>query len=123
MATNVISQPPSATMELSAIVKIHKYKGFHEQHHFILMAMEIHNIFERDMDHFIKECVHLFHNKQSKVHLSLSFCIKFFRQHVSIILQHVLTSILKRKVVLTGDVYFKPPFIIKFHNFHASKQD
>ncbi len=46
-------------MELNTIVKIHKYKGLHEGHHFIPMAMELHNAFERDMDHFIKECARL----------------------------------------------------------------
>ncbi len=56
MATNVISQPPSATMELSAIVKIHKYIGIHEGHHFIRMAMEVHGALECDMDRFIREC-------------------------------------------------------------------
>jgi hypothetical protein len=41
--------------------------------HFMLMAMEVHNIFKSDMDRFIRECVHLFHDRQSKGYLSLSF--------------------------------------------------
>jgi hypothetical protein len=85
------------------------------------MAMEIYNVIECDIDHFIKECAHLFHNKQSKVHLSLSFCIEIFKQHISIILQHVLTSIIKKKVVLVGDVCSKLPINVRFHNLHASK--
>jgi hypothetical protein len=43
-------------MELSAIAKIHKYKRLHEGHHFVPMAMEVHNAHGRDMDHFIKKC-------------------------------------------------------------------
>jgi hypothetical protein len=39
MVSNVISQSTHAIAKLSAIVKIHKYKG----HHFIPMAMEVHN--------------------------------------------------------------------------------
>jgi len=49
-------------VELSAIIKIHKYKGLHEGHHFILMAMEMHNTHGWDMDHFIKECACFFHD-------------------------------------------------------------
>jgi ribonucleotide reductase beta subunit family protein with ferritin-like domain len=33
MATNVISQPASAIAEFSAIVKIYKYRRFHDKHH------------------------------------------------------------------------------------------
>jgi hypothetical protein len=50
-------------VELNAIVNIHKYKGLHEGHHFISMAMEVHDAFECDMDHFIKERVRLFHDR------------------------------------------------------------
>jgi hypothetical protein len=63
MASNVISQLASATMEPNAIVKIHKYKGFHEGHHFIPMAMEVHGTPGRNMDCFIKECAHLLHDR------------------------------------------------------------
>ncbi len=38
--TNVISRPSSAIAKLSANIKIHKYKRFHEGHHFIPMAMD-----------------------------------------------------------------------------------
>jgi hypothetical protein len=31
--------------------------------HFILMAMEVHNAPKHDMDHFIKECARLFHDR------------------------------------------------------------
>jgi hypothetical protein len=50
-------------MEISVITKIRKYKKFHEGHHFIMMAMEVHDTPRCDMDHFIKECAYLFHNK------------------------------------------------------------
>ncbi len=42
MASSVISRLTSAVAELSTIVKIYKYKGLQEGHHFILMAMEVH---------------------------------------------------------------------------------
>jgi hypothetical protein len=63
MASNVINRPTSAVVKLSAIVKIHKYKKFHEGHHFTPMAMKVHGATGCDMDCFIKECVHLFHNR------------------------------------------------------------
>jgi hypothetical protein len=63
MATSVISQPTSAVMELNTIAKIRKYRGFHEGHHFIPMAMDVHDAPKHDMDHFIKECALLFHNR------------------------------------------------------------
>ncbi len=63
----------------NTITNIHKYRGFHEGHQFILMAMEVHNALGHDMDRFIKECVHLFHNRQSKGHLSLFFLHLIFQ--------------------------------------------
>ncbi len=50
----------------------------------------------------------------------MSFCIQFFRQHVSIVLQHVLTFVIKRKIVLEVDACFRPPIIIRSHDLHAS---
>jgi hypothetical protein len=58
---------------------------------------------KRDMDCFIKECARLFHNRRSKRYLSLSFCIQFFKQRVSITLQCALASIIERKIILVGD--------------------
>jgi hypothetical protein len=79
MVSNVISRSTSAIVKLSAIVKIHKYRRLHEKHHFTLMAVKMHNTLERDMDHFMKECACFFHDRRSRGHLSLSFCIQFFR--------------------------------------------
>jgi hypothetical protein len=50
VATNVINQLASATTKLSTTIKIRKYKGLHEKHHFIPMAMEVHDILKYDMD-------------------------------------------------------------------------
>jgi len=63
VALNVISQ----LAKFNAIAKIRKYRGLHEGHHFIPMAMEVHDTFERDMDHLIKERACLFHDRPSKV--------------------------------------------------------
>ncbi len=43
MASNVINRPINVVAKLNTIAKIRKYKGFHEGHHFIPMAMELHN--------------------------------------------------------------------------------
>jgi hypothetical protein len=64
-------------VELSAIVKVHKYKGFHEGHHFIFMAMEVHNTIEPNMDHFSKECARLFHNRRLGVIYLYLFAFNF----------------------------------------------
>jgi hypothetical protein len=120
MVMNVISQLVGATMELSSIAKIHKYKRFYEGHHFISMAMEVHDIIRCDMDHFIKEYIRLFHDRQSKDNLSLFFRIQFFKQCVNIVFQCALTSIIERKIVLLINVCFKPPIIIRSHNLHVS---
>jgi hypothetical protein len=72
------------------------------------------------MDHFIKECAHLFHDRQAGGHLSLYFCIQFFKQHVSIDFQRVLAFVVEKKVALVDDVCSKPPIIIKSHDLHAS---
>ncbi len=119
MATNVINQPTSAVVEFNTIAKIHKYRRFHEGHHFIPMAMDVHDAPKHDMDHFIKECALLFHNRWLKGHLSLSFCIHFLKQCVSISLQRVLASVIKRKILLAWDIYSKPLIIIKPHDLHV----
>jgi hypothetical protein len=36
-----INQLVGVIAKFSAIIKIHKYKGLHEGHHFIVMAMEV----------------------------------------------------------------------------------
>jgi hypothetical protein len=80
VASNVISQPTSAIAGLKAITKIHKCRRLHEGQDFIPMTVEVHGAPRRDMDCFIRECAHLFHDGQLKDHLSLSFCIQSFRQ-------------------------------------------
>ncbi len=71
-------------MELNTIAKIYKYKRFDEGHHFILMAMQVHGALGCDMDYFIRESGRLFHDRWLGGHLSLFFCIQFFKQCVSI---------------------------------------
>jgi hypothetical protein len=63
MVLNVITWPIDVIAKLNAIAKIRKYRGHHEGHHFIPMAMEVHGALERDMNCFIWECAHLFHNR------------------------------------------------------------
>jgi hypothetical protein len=82
------------------------------------MAMEVHDTLGHDIDHFIKECAHLFHNRLSRGHLSLSFCIQFFKQHVSIVLQHALASTIENKIALACNVCSRPPIIIRSHDLH-----
>ncbi len=53
MALNVITLLACAAMKFSAIIKIYKYRGLHEGHHFIMMAMEVHDAPRHDMDNFI----------------------------------------------------------------------
>jgi len=83
------------------------------------MAMEVHNAPRRDMDRFIRECAHLFHNRRLRGHLSLSFCIQFLKQRVSIALQHDLASTIERKIALVGDVCSKPPITIRPYDLHV----
>jgi hypothetical protein len=89
MTSNVISRPTNVVAELKTIVEIRKYKRFHEGHHFISMAMKVHGTPKRDMDCFIRKYAHLFHNKQLKGHLSLSFYINF-SSNVLVLLFNVL---------------------------------
>jgi hypothetical protein len=85
MFSNVINQLACTIAEPNTIVKIFKYRGLHEGHHFIPMAMEVHSAPRCDMDRFIKECVCFFHDRKTKGHLSLFFLHSIFRQHVNII--------------------------------------
>jgi hypothetical protein len=120
MVMNVISQLIGTIAKLNTITKICKYRGIHEGHHFISMAMEVHGALGHDMNHFKKDFARLFHNRQSKGHLSLSFFIQFFKQCVSITLQHTLTFTIERKIALVGDACYKPPIIIRSHDLHAN---
>jgi hypothetical protein len=119
VVSSVINEPISAIAELSAIVKIHKYRGLHEVHHFYLMAMEVHNTLGHDIDCVIKECACLFHDRQSGGHLSLSFCIQFFKHRVSIVFHPALASAIERKIALMGNVCFRPPNTIRSHDLHV----
>jgi hypothetical protein len=120
VASNVISRSTGATAKLSVIVKICKYRRLHERHNFISMAMEVHNRPERDMDHFISECARLFHNRRLGGHLSLFFCIQFFKQRVGIVLQHALVSTIERKIELANDACSRAPITIRSHDLHAT---
>jgi len=60
MATSVISRPTNASAKLNAIIKIRKCRRLHEKHHYILMAMGVHDAPRCDMDHFIRECAFFF---------------------------------------------------------------
>jgi hypothetical protein len=119
VASSVINRPTNATMKLTAIAKIPKYKRFQEGQLFILVAMEVHGAPNYDMDPFIRECAYLFHDKQSRGHLSLSFYIQFLKQCVNIVFQHVLAFAIERKIALANDVYSRPPTIIRSHNLHV----
>ncbi len=119
VVTNVISQPTDVVVELNTIVKIRKYKRFHEGHHFIPMAMEVHGTFRHDMDHFIKECACLFHDRWLMDHLSLSFYIQFFKQCVDYALQCALTFTIEKKIALVKDVCSKLRIIIRFHDLQC----
>jgi len=57
--------------------------------------------------------------KQLGDHLSLSFYIQFFKQHVNIVFHRVLAFAIERKIVLVGDVCFTPLIIIRSHDLHA----
>ncbi len=77
VALSVISQLASVIVKLNAIAKICKYRMFHEGHHFISMAMDVHDAPEHDMDHFIKECVRLFHDRNQEVIYLCLFTFNF----------------------------------------------
>jgi len=120
VASNVIIRLTDVATKLNVITKTHKYRRLQKGHHFIQMAMEVHGALGCDMDRFIRECAHLFHDRQSRGHLSLSFFIQFFWQHVSITLQCALASTIKRKIVMASDACSRPPTIIRSHDLHAS---
>ncbi len=84
------------------------------------MAMEVHGASDSDMDRFIREYAHFFHDRRLKNHLFLSFCIQFFKQRINIAFQCALAFAIKKKIVLVGDACSKPPITVRFHNLHAS---
>jgi len=46
-------------------------------------------------------------------------CIQFFKQHVSIALQHALAFEIEKKIVLASDACSRPPNTIRSHNLHV----
>ncbi len=119
MVLSVIIRLAGVVTNFNTIAKIRKYKKFHEEHHFIPMAMEVHNALERDMDHFIRECAHFFMIDDQHVIYPYLFAFKFSRQHVSTALQDVLTFVIEKKIELVSDACFRPPITIKSHDLHA----
>ncbi len=119
VASNVISWPVGVIVKLNTIAQIRKYRRLREGHHFISMGMEVHDALGHDMNHFIKECARLSLDRWSKCHLSLSFCIQFFKQHFSIVLQCALASTIERKIMFVTNVCSRPPITIKSHNLHV----
>jgi hypothetical protein len=88
VASSVITWPASAIVEFNTITKIHKYRELHEGHHFIPMAMEVHDAPKHDMDHFIREHARLFSTiNDQEIIYPCFFCIQFCRQCVSIAFQ------------------------------------
>jgi len=118
MSLNDINRPTGVVAKFNIIVKICNYKELHEGHHFI-PTMEVHDTSRRDMDRFIRECACLFHDRWSGGHLFVSFRNQFFKQRVSIVLQHVLTFAIEKKITLACDACFRPPTTIKSHDLHA----
>jgi hypothetical protein len=55
VVSNVINQQICVVVKFNAIIKICKYRGLHEGHHFISMAMEVHGTRGRDTYRFIRE--------------------------------------------------------------------
>jgi hypothetical protein len=80
------------------------------------MVMEVHGTFERDIDHLI-ECACLFHDRQSRDYLLLSFYIQFFKQRVNIVFPHPLAFAIEKKDALAGDACSRPA--IKSHDLHG----
>jgi hypothetical protein len=104
-------------MKFNVIVKIrnYKYKKIYEGHHFISMAMEVHNIPEWNMDCFIRECVHLF---SQEVIYSCFFTFNFSSNVLTLLFN---VFVIERKIVLEGDACSRPLIItIKIHNLHPS---
>jgi hypothetical protein len=77
VATSVNNWPTNAFLERRAIAKIHKHKGLHEGHHFILMAMEVHSAHGCDMHHFIRELFILLMIDDQKVIYPSFFAFSF----------------------------------------------
>ncbi len=48
------------------------------------------------------------------------FCIQFFRQHVNIVLQCALVSVINRKITLVGDACSRPLITFRSHDLHVS---
>ncbi len=119
MVSNVISWPTCAIAKLNAIAKIRKYRRLHKRHHFIPMAMGVHDALECDMNLFIRECAHLFYDRWLGCHLILSFCIQFFKHRINITFQCALAFHIERKIALAGDACFKPPITIRSHELHV----
>jgi hypothetical protein len=85
---------------------------------FFSMVMKVHSTSKHDMDCFIKECARLFHDRWSRNHSSLSFCIQFFKQCVNITFQCALAFAIESKITLAHDVCFRLPLLLD-HNLHA----
>ncbi len=90
------------------------------KYHFILMAMEVHNMFRHDMDCFIRECVHLFHDKQSRGYLSLSLLHLIFQAMCQYCFSACFNLCYRKKDCIGGRYFSKPPMTIRSHDLYES---
>ncbi len=117
---NVISQQVGATLEFNTIAKVCKYKRLHERHHFILMVMEVHGKPRCDMECFIRERLFFSMINDREVICFCLFAFEFFKQHVNIVLQHVLAFAIEMNIALVGDTCSRPPITVRSHDLHVS---
>jgi hypothetical protein len=54
-----------------------------------------------------------------KVIYPCSFAFNFSNSMLTLFFQHVLTSVIKKKIALLGDACSKPPITIRSHNLHG----
>jgi hypothetical protein len=104
---------------LAPLLRSESIEGFMRGTIFILMALKVHDTFKHDMDCFIGDYACFFHDRWSWGHLSLSFCIQFFRYYVNIVFQPALTSTIEKMIVLASDPYSRPPITIRPHDLHV----
>jgi hypothetical protein len=63
--------------------------------------------------------VFIFSTIDNQEFIYLSFYIQFFKQHVNIALQHVLTFVIERKIALARDACSRPPISLRSRNLHV----
>jgi hypothetical protein len=118
MVLSVINRLICAVVELNVISKICKYRMLYEGHHFILMAMEVHDALGMIWIMLLGNVLVLFMTNNRKV---IYFCL--FAFIFKVVCYYCFSACFsfyyREEDCFGGDACSRPPITFRSHNLHV----